>query len=346
MIKWLVLLVTTILVLYWTRVMLPPFVVAAVLAYIISPPITTLAQHTHLPRFAVVLFIYVTVLVLLGVGAWLLETRIILEVNALAQAGPNIVETVFVRLLGSETTEFLGQPISAMAMAEQVNSLMTDVMGSPVAAIPVAAQALETIAQGLLVLLVLLYLLLDGQRAGPYLLRFVPDDRRAQVSELARRVHVVFGKYLRGQLILITGMSLVSFLLLAFVFHLPYALPLGMLTGVLEIVPLLGPLVAAVAVAVVALSDQGLPVALEVAAAYMVLRQLEDQLVMPGVLGRALDLHPLITMFAVLGAGATLGLLGAILAVPFAAAVKVILDYFFPDSTPLDRMGEAETNGR
>jgi predicted PurR-regulated permease PerM len=135
-------------------------------------------------------------------------------------------------------------------------------------------------------------------------------------------------------------MSLVSFLILQFVFQVPYALPLGILTGFLEILPLLGPAIAAVLAAGVALAAHGPGAALSVIVAYTVLRQLEDQVVMPFVVGRAVELHPVVTIFAVLAGGAMAGPLGMLLAVPAAAAIKVVLDFLYP-TDPQDALAEA-----
>src|SRR5438552_165943 len=79
----------------------------------------------------------------------------------------------------------------------------------------------------------------------------------------------------------------------------------------------------------VALSAQGAGAAVGVIIAYTILRELEDQVVMPVVVGRAVNLHPVVTIFAVLAGGAIAGVLGMLLAVPTAAAIKVVLDILY-----------------
>jgi predicted PurR-regulated permease PerM len=129
-------------------------------------------------------------------------------------------------------------------------------------------------------------------------------------------------------------MSVVSFIVLQFVFNVPYAIPLAILTGFLEILPLIGPAIATVLAAGVALAAHGTGAAIGVIIAYFVLRELEDNLVMPFVVGRAVELHPLVTIFAVLAGGQVAGIIGMLLAVPVTAAIKVILDFLYPsDST-------------
>ncbi|MBV9359148.1 MAG: AI-2E family transporter, partial [Chloroflexi bacterium] len=135
---------------------------------------------------------------------------------------------------------------------------------------------------------------------------------------------------LRGQLILVVLMSTVTFIVLEWIFHLPYALWLGIMTGILELIPLLGPFTAGTIACAVALSQGGPTEAIGVGLTYFALRELEDQLVMPVVVGRAVHVHPLLTIFAVLTGERIAGVLGMILAVPIAAGIKVVLDYAYP----------------
>jgi predicted PurR-regulated permease PerM len=103
------------------------------------------------------------------------------------------------------------------------------------------------------------------------------------------------------------------------------------LTGVLEVIPLIGPIAAATIACTIGFVHGGANEALALAITYLVLRQLEDQLVMPLIVGRAVHVHPLVTIFAVLSGEKIAGVLGMILAVPVAAAAKVVLDYAYPN---------------
>src|SRR5207244_3146647 len=123
----------------------------------------------------------------------------------------------------------------------------------------------------------------------------------------------------RGQLFLIVLMSAVTYVVLTFVFRLPFAVAIAFATGLLEVIPLLGPILATTIAASVALAHGGPGLALAVIVAYFVLRQIEDQVVMPLVVGRAVHLHPVATLFAVLAGGTIAGVLGMLLAVPTAA---------------------------
>jgi predicted PurR-regulated permease PerM len=207
---------------------------------------------------------------------------------------------------------------------------LNDLLGRPSDALQLFQLAIEWLAKLLLTLIALFYFLLDGRRAGQYVQRFVPIERRERVREVAGAIHQVLGRFLRGQLFLIVLMALLNYIVLEFVFHLPYALPLAIAGGILEIIPLLGPILAGAIAAAVALVHGGTGAMIGVIVAYVILRQVEDQFVMPLVVGRAVHLHPLVPIFAVLTGGSIAGVLGAVLAVPVAAAVRVTLDFVFP----------------
>jgi predicted PurR-regulated permease PerM len=329
MAKWVVPALLLTLILYLARSVLTPFVIAAVLAYVFSPVVDEIEERSRLPRVAVVAVIYIVLITALVVGIWLLETRLVREIRALSEAGPNLLDRAFVSLLGSDTFQFFGQQVDAHLLAVWTDDRLSDMVDNPTDALHVAERAFDTLLKTFLTLLALFYLLLDGRRIGAYGSRFVPPERRAEVERVGEHVHLVLGRYVRGQLLLIGIMSTATYLVLTFIFHLPFALPIAILTGILEVIPLLGPVAAGAVAATIGLVHGGIGTMIWIIVAYTVLRQVEDQVIMPIVVGRAVELHPLVTIFAVLVGAATAGVLGALLAVPAAAALRVLLDYFY-----------------
>jgi predicted PurR-regulated permease PerM len=336
MTRWLGLIVIVGVVAYLARGVLAPFVIAAVLAYIISPLVDELEARFRSRRIAVVAVLYVVLLALIGAGIWLLEVRLAQEARALRVAGPDLMEAAFVRLLGSQQIDLLGQSVDPRLLAQWTREQLNEFLGRPTDAVQLFQHAIEWVAKLLLTLIALFYFLLDGRRFGQYVQRFIPADRRHHVAEVAGAIHLVLGRFLRGQVFLIVLMSMVNYIVLEFVFGLPYALPIAIVSGILEVIPLLGPILAGAIASAVALVHGGVGEMIGVIIAYVVLRQIEDQFVMPIVVGRAVHLHPLVPIFAVLTGGSIAGILGAVLAVPAAAAVRVTLDYLFPADAPAD----------
>jgi predicted PurR-regulated permease PerM len=328
--RWLLLILVAAFVEFMARSVLAPFVVAGGLAYIINPLVNEIEERSGWRRLAVVAVLYVVLLALLGGGIWLLEVRLAQEARALRDAGPDLMEAAFVRLLGSQRFDLFGQGLDARVLAQWTREQLNEFLGRPSDALQLFQLAIEWLAKLLLTLIALFYFLLDGRRVGQYVLRFVPAERRERVQEVAGAIHQVLGRFLRGQLLLIVLMAVANYLVLEFLFRLPYALPLAIVSGILEVIPLLGPVLAGAIASAIALVHSGTGGMFGVIAAYVILRQVEDQFVMPIVVGRAVHLHPLVPIFAVLTGGSIAGVLGAVLAVPAAAAVRVTLDFMFP----------------
>jgi predicted PurR-regulated permease PerM len=326
--------------LYAIREILPPFVIAAAIAYIVFPPVAALERRLRWPRVLIVLICYVVLVgALVGTGYALLP-RLVAQAGALREAGPKIVTQTLEQLVGSDRLDVLGQSFSADDIAQRVSAEVTDRVSGGGRLAELAGLALHYLVALLVFFAALFYLLLDGPSVVHYPLGFL-GRRREAAEALVARVDRAWGRYLRGQLFLVGLMSFVSWAVLEFVFRLPYAFALGATTGFLEIIPLLGPFLAGAIACSVALAHSGPPTAVWVAAAYVVLRQLEDQIVMPLVVGRAVHLAPIVTLFSVLAGERLAGPLGMLLAIPIAAAVRVLLDEWRAgsDGSPTETVG-------
>ncbi len=337
------------ILLYLARGIITPFILAAILAYIFSPLVDTIQERIHVPRALIILGLYVVFIVGLVLAVSLLSGRLSKEINDLGKQGPDIVSNAVQQFTGGSDITLLGATVTAQQLADGINNSVHDFLQQPAGALNIARSVAEGLLNAVLMLLVMFYMLLDGKRLGAALLRFVPEDNRTRISSIAGNIHRVLGFYLRGQLLLIVLMSLVMFLILHFLFGLRYALPIAILSGFLEIIPLIGPAVAASVAAVVALATPSLGIggAIWILVTYLIVRQLEDQVVMPLVVGRAVHLHPIVTTFAVLAGGSIAGLLGTLLAIPAAAAVNVVMNYVYPPLPSDDEVAQPQpTLGR
>ena len=317
-------------VLWLARGIVGPFVVAAVLAYAFSPVVTAAQTRTGLPRALVIGIGYVIVLGALAALALVVANRIDSELRELSSGGNDIIGSALHKLFGN-SVDIAGQRIKIDDLAAEIKRSLHGV--SPSDALQMAVQAVDIALQAVLALIVTFYFLLDGRRFGEFALRFLDRPRRAEAVRISHRIHVVLGRWIRGQLLLIGLVAAVLYLILGPILHVPYALILGILSGFLEIVPLVGPLIAATLAGTVAFSTRGTDTTIAVLAVYLVVRQVEDQVIMPLVIGRAVHLHPVVTIFAVLVGLSAWGVLGGLLAVPVAAALNVTLHELFPEET-------------
>ncbi len=320
------------LFLYLIRSILAPFVIATILAYILVPGVDALAERFGVRRFYIVAAFYLLLIVTLGLLFLWVRPSLMLEIRSLRQDSVQVVHDAIVQLVGREDFEIFGFTYDARSVAKAIVEQIRETFNSPTTAIQFGQALFQGIAEVLLTLIALFYLLLDWEGLVAFGFRIIPAAERPRVSELAKSIHQILGRYLRGQLLLIAVMASVTWIALEFFFRVPFALPIAVSTGFLEVIPLLGPVVAAGLAAIAALSRGGTGLAVQVIVFYTVLRQIEDQLVAPNVLGRAVHVHPLAAIFAVLAGGVLAGPLGLILGVPAAAAVNVLLEAIQPSS--------------
>ena len=178
--------------------------------------------------------------------------------------------------------------------------------------------------QLLLTLVLIIYFLADLPRIKDAVYRLVPLHRRPRFGLLADEVTVRVGGYVLGNFATSVVAVITSYVLLL-ILGVPYALVLSVLTGVLDLIPLVGSSIAGVLVALVALATVSPAAALITVAFHVVYRLFEDYLLNPRVLRKTVDVSPLVTIVAVILGGSLLGIVGALIAVPAAAAVQLML---------------------
>ncbi|MDA8216812.1 MAG: AI-2E family transporter [Dehalococcoidales bacterium] len=319
--------------LYLIRGILAPFVVAIALAYILSPIGHWLEWRLRLPRVAAVVLLYVLVFGPLAALFAIFGPTLVRDTTLFVANLPFILANLLRQLLGGEEVVVFGQQLQASLLAQTLVRAVRDFLGTPQEAARVARGVIEFGFNAFLSLVLLFYLLIDRERITKWALNLVPAPARSRAEYILWQVNLVLGRYLRGILFLISFMSIATWLGLFLLFRLPYAVPIAVATGFLEIVPFAGPVAAGTIAGIVALTHGGLGLLVSVVLFYVILRQVEDQVVSPNVLGRAVELHPVGIIFAVLAGGALAGILGVLLAVPVAAAVKVGLENWHADET-------------
>jgi predicted PurR-regulated permease PerM len=178
--------------------------------------------------------------------------------------------------------------------------------------------------------------------------RLVPEQYRGEIRGLGRQIDGVLSSYIRGTLLLIPIMAVVTYIALS-ILGVRYALVLGIATGFLEVIPLVGPWSAAGIAMMVALFQTTTPfgwdnwvLAVVVGVTYFVLRMSEDNFIIPYVVGHAVHLHPVLVLFAILAGGAIGGPFGLFISIPTVAVARLLLLYIYrklvdsPELPPTD----------
>jgi predicted PurR-regulated permease PerM len=190
--------------------------------------------------------------------------------------------------------------------------------------VSVATRVFTGVLYVLFSLVLALYLTIDGDRVRRYMTQFLPFERHEQALLVSERIGARLGAWARGEALLgtiIGGLTWVGALLLG----LPYAGALALIAAVGELIPNLGPIIAAIPLVLSGLLVSPSHALLALLLGILI-QQLENNLIVPRVMGHAVKLHPVAVMLAILSGGELLGIPGALLAVPVLASLSVILD--------------------
>ena len=198
--------------------------------------------------------------------------------------------------------------------------------------VEVTRHAIEVIVGIFFVFASAAYWIFERERVERVVLSFVPRQKRKVVSDSWELIDLKLGAFVRGQLLLVTLVGAVLSLVF-WVIGLPYWLLIGVFAGIVEIVPVIGPLAAGALAVGVGLTESPMT-ALYAGLAVLLVRILEDYVVMPRVLGGAVGLSPLIVLVSVFAASVVLGGLAVLLAIPLAALLATLLDVLVLDKDP------------
>lgn len=325
-----------VLFLWQVSEILIPFLWAVVAAYVFGPLIRYVAVRARIPRLLVVLALYLVLGGLVALLVGFVAPLMAQEVRLLRQELPKVAGRVALYLAENEELEVWGLTLNAEVLVnEATRAMQAVVVGLFGRALPVVFGTARLVADLLLFVVATFYLLLWGDQIHAQVLQLVPMRQRAEIAALVGAVNRVLGAYLRGMLFLFALMATVTYSALSLL-QVPYALVLGLMTGFLELFPIIGPITAGAIACTVAFFQPSNVLGWPnyaftglIALVYFVLRHLEDYLVIPNVIGRVVRLHPLAVLFALFSGGALAGITGLFLAVPVAAMVKVLAKYVY-----------------
>jgi predicted PurR-regulated permease PerM len=300
------------------------FALAAVLAFAMSGPVDMLS-HRLGNRLISIAAVYLLVGTLVVGGLTLIAGPFVSQATELAAALPQYASDLQARAPEVQTT--LGQygintdldQVKAQA-ASAIEQGGTDVLTNMVGTLAGVGGMLLDIV---LALVISFYLLLDGQRIRERSLALIPSQHRPKAVFLQDNVARVLGGYLRGQLVLALIIGVAAGVGTALL-GLPYAVVIGVLAGLFELVPMFGPILSVIPAALVALF-MPFPTVIWVLLFFLVIQQVENNVLAPRISGHAVGLHPLGAMFALLAGFQLAGLLGALFAVPLAGVLWVLL---------------------
>jgi predicted PurR-regulated permease PerM len=325
-------LIVIIVVVYAIQWILLPFVIAGLLAYVFTPLLAWLARRTGLPRplFAGLVFLallsFGSLVGLLGLPPLARELLHVVTdlqgtIRALADAA-----------IGQRTVNLFGQSMNSGQLAEAAAAGIRDWLLQSGRLAFAGAVAFASAFGLLLTLVLLFYFLISGPAIMTRLLWLVPPKERPLIRHVWSSLDPVLRRYFVGVIVVVAYAAAAAYIGLGLVLGLPHAVFLALLTGVLEMIPMIGPGAAAIIAGLVAIrSATGIGPIIAYAVYAAALRLSIDQLFGPLALGSAAQLHPVMIIFCFLAGGLLFGISGVILSVPVALTVRTTLAILYDE---------------
>lgn len=353
------LLVLSLLAIYSIRSVLLPIIMAMVLAYVVLPIVEFIYRRTALNRNMAIALVYLTITGILIAIPVTTIPQLINQGNNLINNMPDYIEGI---------GEFLNKPLTVGDYTIPVDQLPLDQLYESISQNlidiirtvgtqgfnifgSVASRTISTVLWIIIVLVLSLYMVKDYRELWASIVALAPKEFHDDLQHLGRDISDTWNDFLRGQLILgfVVG-SIVT--IVAVILNLPNALLLGLLAGLLEFIPNIGPSLAAVPALLFAffqydaswLGSAVGPVwfTLIVLFLYFLIQQLENNFLVPRIIGRSLNLHSLIVFIGAMAGASIAGILGILLAAPLLATARIIIRYIYNKLLDLPPFPEVE----
>ena len=332
------LVVTAVALLFWLLFRfhnLLLMIFAAIIISIAMQPLSQRMSQRGIPRATSIIILYGLLLLLIGVFVWLGSPFI---VDQTATVSRTLSETYqVVRQEMNDSANIIARRLASALPADL--SLTPEPPADNEDILASLAQLSETITMGfrgflgvVATFLLAFYWTLESERIKRGLLLLIPQENREAARDFIGNVEEKLSNYVIGQgtLMLAIGvLALIAYLIIG----LPHALTLAIFAGIMEAVPLIGPTLGAIPAGLVALSISPLHV-LWVVVATAVIQQLENTLLVPRIMNRAIGVRPLVTLLAMYAFGSLFGVVGVLVSIPLAAIVQLLLDRFLLQRQP------------
>jgi len=350
----LILLILLALALYRFRLLLLPLSMAMILAYLIDPLVNQLTKRTPLPRnvsIGIIYLLLVAALVSIPVST---ISPIVTQVTNFIHRTPQYI---------SDIGEFFRDPIvitdGIVIPVDQLsldqlftslsNNLVEDVqtLGGQTLSIfgSLASATISTVGWTIMVLFLSFYLVKDHKTLFDSMVKMAPRSYQEDLIQLSEGISVTWNAFLRGQLVLCMVVGTIIFVI-ALIIGLPNAITLGVIAGLMELIPTFGPILAAIpAVLIAAIQGEASWLgslmspfwfAVLVLGIYGFVYQFENYYLVPRIIGHHLQLHPLVVVLGVLAGASVAGVLGILLAAPVLASARLIWLYIYCKLTDQD----------
>jgi predicted PurR-regulated permease PerM len=324
----------------WTaRGVLLPYILGLVLAYLLLPLVNWLDRHMprrlHIWRLARPLSIIVTYLLLLILVAGIMAFFVPLvadQIRILIDNWPRLASQVedwgtrgwgwYIEKIPGDWQQTIADNLKGLA-----DDVMTVIKDGLLATIRTVSSTISFIIGLVVIPFWLFYILHDESQVKTGVMQALPRELRPDIQCIASLIDDVLSAYIRGQLLLVLfvgGMSTIALLIIG----VPFAIVLGLIAGLFEVLPYVGPILGAIPALLVALLSDPIS-AIWVLLAFFVIQQVENLILVPRISGESVKLHPAMVMVVLVVGNELAGFLGMLVAVPVTAMIRDVFKYLY-----------------
>jgi predicted PurR-regulated permease PerM len=307
------------------------FFLAFILASAMNPIVTGL-QKKKFPRPVAIILLYTVLLSFLGVLIAAIAPPLVEQSGQLFLRISSLLSLPPLTIDGILTLDF-----AALAgSVDNYGSLFQQLQGSLNTILDIIFSTFSAVFVTFTLLLVTFYFLLDMQRVAAIFAWMLPGNKSEKIAtakELLTKIQIQLGGWVRGQLALMFLIGVVTYIGLTLL-GVPYALPLALLAGLLEIVPNLGPTIASLPAIMIAFLMVNPVIGGATIVFYLVVQQFENNLIVPVIMKESVNVRPLTTIILILSGFELLGVVGGLLSVPLYITVRTIWQQLRPNQGP------------
>ncbi len=323
------------------REIVPPIIIAIIIAYILYPVVNFIQSKVRLPRALIILIAYILFIGVITAILVLIIPRMGANLEQL-QIDPQQIITTLESALAQEY-RVAGFTIHPSALAAQffgaLQGLVQPVVGQTVTLV---RNIITSIIWIIFIFLVSFYLIKDGSKLGEWVSSHLPPAFLSDYKWIIEEINQIWGAFFRGQLLLSTIVAII-FIFVGLIIGLPFAIVMGILAGILEFLPSIGHGIWLVIASLLAffLGSTWIPIPhwafmLLVIGLHFIFEQFDLNYLIPRIVGRSVHLPPLVVIFGIVAGAILAGVIGIPLAAPTIASLRVIGRYIFANLFDLE----------
>ncbi len=310
-----ILITLSLIIIAWLLILIRDVLFLLFIAFLLMTaihPVVSYLERLHIPKIVGILLVYVVLFGFFGVTVISALPALIVQFGRLVQELPTAA----------------GRIIPYWNL--NISSISQQIAPIGASLVNVTFGIFSNIVTVLTVFAFTFYFLLERHQAEEIITSVLGESLSKDIMILLRSIERRLGLWVRGEVILMTAVGLMSFIGLS-ILRVDFALPLAILAGSLELIPMIGPVLGAIPAVLVGLATSPF-LALSVIALYIIVQQLENNVLVPVIMRKSVGLAPIITILVLLIGGRLAGVVGAILAVPVALVIQEVLSHYLTKS--------------